>query len=126
MLFIYIYLPIFLNVLHFLLEQIETVKIKSKNFPTHYFGVVGIPNELYLSNDKSVAFHVYVPGLSGDSDSASFKSVEDGKYIFNDNGLLYMKALSTEASADLKKRATFKISKDKFFDVSNIYMCFCF
>ena len=111
--------------IHFILEQTETVTIKSKNFPTHSFGVRNNPNELYISDGNNILFHVEVPGLSGDSDSASFKSIGEGKYVFEENGLLYLKSLSVEATPALKQQATFKISKDKFSNVSNV-CTFCF
>ena len=100
----------------------QAVTIKSKNVPTHSFGIGDNTNELYIFADKKLAFHVEVPGLSGDSDSVSFKSIENGTYFYNDNGLLNLKSI--EQSVDFKKAATFKIEHDKFFDVSNVFCTF--
>ena len=104
---------------------VALVKIRSKNVPTHEIGIG--PNdhldELYIEPsgwypDKTIVFYMEVPGLSGDSDTASFKSIEDGKYICIDDGLLNLKSI--EASEEFKKDATFNVTKDTFFDVSNM------
>ena len=91
----------------------ETVTIKSKNYPTESFGVRDNSSELYIFADQILAFHVEVPGLSGDSDSTSFKSIEGGKYVFNHNGLLDLRAL--EQSVDFNRTATFRIIRNESF-----------
>ena len=64
----------------------EAVTIKSKNYPDYRFGIHDDSTvELYIVNEHIVPFLEINPGLSGDPDSGSFQSTEDGKYIYNSN-----------------------------------------
>ena len=90
------------------------------NHPTYSVGVFDDSDDLWMTTDHIIEFRAEIPGLSGDSTSASFKSIGDGKYISNQHGLLDLKSI--EQSEQLKKAASFKIHKDKFFNVSNVYM----
>ena len=99
------------------LRCIETVTITSKNYPTYLFGA--LDDKLYITTDNIVEFRIEIPGLSGHPNSASFKSVVDGKYATNHDGFLDLKA--SEDSMIFRKEATFEIQRDKFFKVR--YTC---
>ena len=63
-----------------------------------------------------MSFNTINPGLSGDPDSSSFQSNQDGKYMFNQDTILQLK--QNEESEEYKKAASFKVIPNKFFDVS--------
>ena len=109
--------------LFFYSNCVEPVTIRSMNSPSKSFGKLVNSSELYVTNDGKIQFYVKTPGLTGDSDSASFQSVDEGKYFVNHNGLLDLKAV--EESEDFNKVATFKVRRQQFYNVSIIYLHLC-
>ena len=96
----------------------ETVTIQSKNFPDYRFGIHSEESltELYIVNDHVISFSEVRPGLTGDPETVSFQSKEDGKYMANEN--TYLSLQDFEDGPGFANSATFRIYPDKFFGVS--------
>ena len=96
----------------------ETVTIQLKNFPDYRFGIHSEESltELYIVNDHIISFTEIRPGLTGDPETVSFQSKEDGKYMANEN--TYLGLQEFEDGPGFANSATFKIYPDKFFGVS--------
>ena len=101
-------------------KEYETVTIKSKNYPNYSFGVRRESiSDLYITTGHVISFDKLTPGLTGNPESVSFRSIEDGKYIVNQDTLLRLKEF--KHNEDFKKAASFNIIHDKFFAVSILY-----
>ena len=100
----------------------EIITIQSKNFPDYRFGIHHEESltELYIVNEHIVAFTEIRPGLTGDPDTVSMQSTEDGKYMYNDNTFLVL--TDFEEGSEFANSATFKIYPDKFFGVSTLHV----
>ena len=94
------------------------------NYPEHFFGITAnSESSMYITTDTLWdtvhTFYIIRPGLTGDPETASLKSMENGKYAVNQNKLLRLKEI--DQSVDFKRAATFKIIQDKFVSVSIVY-----
>lgn len=89
--------------------------MKPKNKENYRIGVIPDSDDLYIVPNHFVRFAEITPGLSGDTDTVSFQSKYDGKYMKNENGVLVLRSLEEGLSYSLA--ATFKIYPNKFFDV---------
>ena len=109
----------FFRLEYYFSDQTETVTITSKNYGDHKFGIRpdDSSSELYIVPDHFVPFAKISPGLTGGTDTVSFKSKYDGKYMKNENGKINLRRL--EENSDYALAATFKIHPNKFFDVSS-------
>ena len=95
------------------------VTIQPKNYPDHRIGAYS--NMLYVTKDYIVSFLEVKPGLSGDKETVSFRSIKDGRYMaidsiaaidYRDLGLKQL-----EYDPNFAITATFKVHSDKFFKV---------
>jgi len=95
-----------------------TIQFQSKNYPDYRVGINREESlsELYIVNDTKnfISFTEVRPGLTGDPETVSFQSKEDGKYMANENSLLNLQDF--EDGPGFANSATFRIYPDKFFD----------
>ena len=94
------------------------------NYPEHFFGISEhSESSMYIvtnvTQDRVHTFYIIRPGLTGDPETVSLKSMENEKYAVNQNKLVRLK--ENDQSVDFKRAATFKIIQDKFVSVSIIY-----
>ena len=69
-----------------------------------------------------ISFKITSPGLSGELDTVSFQSIEDGRYVTvaTRDGVLELKKMGelSGGEAHFEKAASFRYLEDKFFDVT--------
>ena len=106
-----------------LLGDLPTATIQSKNYPGYRFGIRSHPSELYIVNDQIVSFVEVHPGLTG-TGTVSFRSEEDGKYIATEkiDGYKYLLLKEFKPGQEFANSASFKIHPNKFFRVSTTWM----
>ena len=105
---------------------LEGARIESKN-DGYFFGSrksIGYVNDNIYTTKRDVdiiSFKITSPGLSGEPDTISLQSIEDGRYVTvaTRDGILELKKMGelSGGQAQFKKAASFKNVKDKFFQV---------